>query len=93
MEGQKKKKYMGKKIQKKEKTFGITVDYGNGGRERYNLFDIALMEFGKGKDLFSPERMKELDLKPDNFYVVITKMDDVIDIFEPLVDVAVFFGM
>lgn len=69
----------------------IMVDYGGGERERYDLDNVCMIEFGKGSDLFESGRMIEMGLKPEALYAVITQRDDTMEIFEPLEDVAIFF--
>lgn len=74
-----------------ERTGSIIVDYGGGQREKFGLSSICMIEFGKGKELFSSGSRKEMSLDKDKLYCVITRTDDMMDILEPLEDVAIFF--
>ena len=73
----------------------IHLDYGGGICEMYSLSKICMVEVGRGKDLFSPASIKEMELDSKKLYVVLTLDNDLgnseIEVRELEKDVSIMF--
>lgn len=66
-------------------------DYGCGLFEKKSLNELCMVEFGRGKKLFSPESLKKMRLSPGGLYVVCTMAGGCMEVHEVSGDVSIRF--